>query len=646
MVSEKSYTIRKEKVLKAFNIFVNDFLIEKKNILTDELRDELTDELTNELNNFNDDDLNDIKTRYIQGGIEGSDKNFDEKLKVQFGDASYRKRLLFAHFEWLWLFTASSSSRESKKGYTEYALTKLGRNDTDDSEPKVINYKDDIYIEGVAGFGRSYNSKYHDIKYCIILTELIWKNLEILDFEDNEQDFIIKCLIHDICMHIIYTDEDNYSKQKLKDKYGIDFDDFWEYFEKDKDFNHHLPISHMLLFLCKPNNHQAIIKEADKEAIINSFQDMLGDENRDENREKLIETIFSNLGEIPKLAEIETFYESILIPFWKLDSDKSIFNEVEALKYKKAIVLYGPPGTSKTFSAKMIAESVCKNYDYNVSNLTIEEILEKDYYDENTKQIFRLQLHENYTYQDFIGGIQLRNDNTEAVAGKLYDVTDKCDEEKDKPVFLILDEINRTDLSSMFGEVFSAIENRGEEVDVSVPFEKDDPRNKLTIPDNLYVIGTMNEIDFSLERLDFAMRRRFLWFEYNFDDERLLDIINYKLDKTKSKILKSKLQGSDEVTTYIERCKDLNKAIQENELLGDQYQIGHTFFAEVIDICEKFNISIRTQQFLIKGDGPAKVLWDISIEPILDAFLGATDPKTKKETIDQFRDIFKPETSK
>src|SRR5690606_24963416 len=134
---------------------------------------------------------------------------------------------------------------------------------------------------------------------------------------------------------------------------------------------------------------------------------------------------------------------------------------------------------------------------------------------------------------------------------------------------LILDEINRVDLSRLFGEVFSALEDREEKISLSVG------GLTLSIPKNLYVIGTMNEIDFSLEQIDFALRRRFLWFHYVFNEDVLKQLVSKKNVQ-----IHTKLKG-EEVNGYLQNCEALNAQLHSMRELGPPYVIGHTFFGEV-----------------------------------------------------------------
>ncbi len=195
---------------------------------------------------------------------------------------------------------------------------------------------------------------------------------------------------------------------------------------------------------------------------------------------------------------------------------------------------------------------------------------------------------------------------------------------KERTHILILDEINRVDLSRLFGELFSAIENRNKPVDLPVEVEG---KSQISIPDNLYIIGTMNEIDFSLERVDFALRRRFSWFFYGYNEDRLKDILRYKLDNNSISKFDDTLQSK-----YVKRCSALNKMIDNDTDLGSKYEIGHTFFAELVDIWNDMpQKGIKIAQ---------EILWNISIGPMIEAYLGNFDEENKKKKMDPFKAAF------
>src|SRR5690606_17758768 len=180
-------------------------------------------------------------------------------------------------------------------------------------------------------------------------------------------------------------------------------------------------------------------------------------------------------------------------------------------------------------------------------------------------------------YEDFVAGMQLVEDQTKPQKGKLFEYCALAKNDSDNlPHVLILDEINRVDLSRVFGEVFSAMENRNKDIVTAVG------NFKLTIPSNLYVIGTMNEIDFSLEQIDFALRRRFLWFFYGFNKDALSQMVWNKNNKENTHL------SEEEVNRFLNNAEALNYSITKLPELGEQYQVGHTFFADVVDIYKSY----------------------------------------------------------
>lgn len=435
---------------------------------------------------------------------------------------------------------------------------------------------------------------------------------------------------------------------------------------------------------------------------------------------------------------------SLLLSIYFLQTP-GILNMEELLKTgNQAIILWGPPGTGKTYHAKQL---VCKllglNTDADIKNYRFN----KD--DDNTYKNGSydiVQFHPNYTYEDFIGGIMPKCDESdstntqqctscvcrtkdncpltknssngsslsyEVVSGKFKEFCDKaknysnydskynallricsliknlinydfpdyittdsnisgsgnigtlisdfnnsiqteesavgnyslkdlcrllrdtnkaidCYNEKKQPILVpitfkskpfifIIDEINRADLSAVFGELMYALEYRNE--GVKIPHFKD----PFVIPDNVYVIGTMNNVDKSLVSFDLALRRRFGFYKVMPQMVVLSDILSGKI-------------GEDYIEPYITRCSELNRYISENANdnkhlgLGKDYQIGHAYFAKI----EDFVYNRPDNHKIITTDDLEK-LWVYHVMPLLEEYLGSRtedeDIKKKLEAI-------------
>jgi 5-methylcytosine-specific restriction protein B len=263
------------------------------------------------------------------------------------------------------------------------------------------------------------------------------------------------------------------------------------------------------------------------------------------------------------------------------------------------------------------------------------------------KNIHRLQMHPAYSYEDFIRALHLSRDgSTEYRLGYLPRLIEDIEKERSQsslPHVLILDEMNRTDLSRLLGECFSLLEDRNEPVDLPAR-DGDGGAMKLRIPDDLFLIGTMNLIDQSIEQIDFALRRRFLWRHCGFDAEALLGAT-----KTKWLGLKSSLNW-ERVEPDFHRlaaaAEALNKVIQDSQLLGPQYEIGHTYFLDVVVFLRNFlgPLPARKQRYLWNKKGaalePVLQVWSLSLYPLLEQYLAGQDATTRKAELDRLSKVF------
>lgn len=286
------------------------------------------------------------------------------------------------------------------------------------------------------------------------------------------------------------------------------------------------------------------------------------------------------------------------------------------------VILYGPPGTGKTFSAKNSLDFVCQG-------------------DSSRYEI--LQFHPSFTYEDFIEGIKPKgvsidgNIRFELVNGVFKNFCIKAKEQPNKDFYFVVDEINRANLSTVFGETLSLLEKdyrhntennknlirtqystliedlikEDKEKFKHLAYEIDNKEVKFGVPKNVFFIGMMNDVDKSIDAFDLALRRRFKWIRKDCDYEVIEEETRFK--------------GKEEfnnINQYIKACEKLNNYISNDLGLGKSYEFGHSFFMKISDIAKRKEITPNN----------VEVLFNLFLRPTLKEYLRAVFAESELES--------------
>lgn len=236
--------------------------------------------------------------------------------------------------------------------------------------------------------------------------------------------------------------------------------------------------------------------------------------------------------------------------------EKTYDTLVNLLKTKYNVILQGPPGTGKTYAAKRLAYSIMGQKD--------------------TSRVVSIQFHQSYSYEDFIQGYRPSKESFELVNGSFYKFCKEAEEDNERLYFFIIDEINRGNLSKIFGELMMLIEKdkRGQRLKLLYNDEW------FTVPTNVRIIGMMNTADRSLAMMDYALRRRFAFFD--FEPAFSSDGIRQYLDS----------KNNEKLNKLVSVVENLNNAISNDEALGDGFRIGHSYFCTDDEITDNWLNSI------------------------------------------------------
>lgn len=545
--------------------------------------------------------LDRLREKFIDAPDE-SERSFREKFEDQLKDESQAvKRLAAEALAVYFLFPSNVRARKKTELVSE--VLGWGGDTLPDGHPVIA-----AFAGGIGSGGQGYNTRRpFEIAFLIRLA-IAWKQLEA-----------------------------DKAKELLTDAWK--FEDFVEGIE-DADSRQ---LRHMLLHLLFPDHFERIASSEHKRRVAQAFAGLLSDPEM-EGTDRRLHAIRQELTKFLPGKSLD-FYWPPLREAW-YDSA----GEIDVIHHKKQIVLYGPPGTGKTHEAREVAERI-------IRSAALQRWGAAKYFQEQERVakavkegVHTVQLHPAYSYEDFVRGLHLAGGKTEYRPGVLLQILGQMEAETEErlPHVLILDEMNRTDLSRMLGECFSLLENRDRSV--RLPGGED---TQLKLPSDLYVIGTMNLIDQSVEQIDFALRRRFLWIECLFDADTLLRVAGELWNrKPKSRVSWERVE--DDFRLLVSAATALNHAIHESELLGSQYEVGHTYFFDVVRFLkdELVDGGQRRQGFLWnkkkrpRDGGAVERLWRLSLEPLLREYLSGLRGRERDDELQRLRGVFfaPPET--
>lgn len=275
----------------------------------------------------------------------------------------------------------------------------------------------------------------------------------------------------------------------------------------------------------------------------------------DENVIKELEAHFTLSSKLPKAEAPAVSDASAPEPYTTGDFLNEVYMEesdyrtlARLLRKKRNVILQGPPGVGKTFAAERLAWSILRAKD--------------------PDRVCMVQFHQNYSYEDFLMGWRPSKDGFVLRHGPFWEFCRKAEDDPTHDYFFVIDEINRGNLSKIFGELLMLIESdkRGKRVKL---LYGDDDNDTFAVPKNVFLIGMMNTADRSIAIIDYALRRRFAFFDMK-PGFSTRGFTNY-LESMKS----------GRLTSLVKCVKDLNEQIRADATLGAGFEIGHSYFCRL-----------------------------------------------------------------
>lgn len=335
---------------------------------------------------------------------------------------------------------------------------------------------------------------------------------------------------------------------------------------------------------------------------------------------------------INNILQVEdTLLDNVLLSrfLWKYANTKGL-----ADSDTPNVILYGPPGTGKTYAVKNSLDFLCQG--------------------DRSRYEF-IQFHPSFTYEDFIEGIKPKgvsedgNIKFELVDGVFKRFCKRAKQNPSKDYYFVVDEINRANLSSVFGETLLCLEKdyrhdptkevstdntliktqyssliedmiKDGSASSDLAYHYLDENAYFGVPKNIFFIGMMNDVDKSIDAFDLALRRRFKWIRKDCDYDVIENQVKFR-------------NGDDfkNIDNYQKACRDLNEFISEDLGMGKSFEFGHSFFMKISSIATSRTITVKNIENLFK----------LHLQPTLKEYLRAMFPESELDNkVNETLDIF------
>ena len=634
-----------------FDEFLKKIICKKKSFITPEKKEDI----------FSEENIEKIEKLFIENFDGTKGKPFEDKIQGQFEDADDNCKHIFTNLLYLRYLPICEVTAETK-------VEKINPFGLDLANPFNLNDNDNDKVNkyfpcvGISSYSYSLQAIYKEMVELIFLFHyLLSPTTEdpVQGNEGNDPDRIkekidrIKEKIESWALNKNDCKKNFYGKSIEELNGGNTGNDIQK---QIGDGSGILAIDHMLLNLCYPEKYSRIATMSTKRKIVNALYKKYynGTEGLENclKLEKIDETISNIADNMVKEKKKEKPAEKMLTDIlWDKDCRLEweggyVANAYEILtQYQKQVILYGAPGTGKTYSA----EQIIKEFIYDAENngepkdIELKNYQYKDDYDWNQagpdkeveltdslkeKNVIweMVQFNQSYSYEDFIEGLRpTENGGLKIVHGifkRFAKVAAQKANEGKKFVFII-DEINRGKIDKIFGELLYLLEYRDKSLRLHYS------NKEFSIPQNVYIIGTMNTADKSIALLDVALRRRF-WFvrcepkrDVLFEEFGIKEFndLTYNGADTPDDVKKLAIKLFDWLNGYEIRNENENKKpniikgkLEELGNDADELKIGYSYFLKLI---RKTDDEIIEPTF-----SDLKNIWFYSIVPLIEEYCG------------------------